>query len=231
MKSRLLVVDDDRYLLDSMVKLLSANDFEVVTATNGPQAISLLESQSFNLMILDIGLPPPDGLSVCRQVRTKHTIPVILLTARSDAIDKVLGLEVGADDYITKPFEPSELVARVRAHLRRSHEYKADVSVKPFIFKNLMIDPARRDAFVEGKSCGLNSREFELLYELAKNAGTAISREQLFQKVWEYDLDCNSNSLDVYMYRIRKKIEAHSDAPHCLQTLKGFGYRIDKPAG
>ncbi len=228
MKRRILIVDDDRFLLESIHRLLTANDFEVVSATDGDQALAALEKRAFDLMVLDVGLPNADGLTVCRRVRTRWNLPVIMLTARSDAMDKILGLEVGADDYITKPFEPAELIARIRAQLRRSTEYQKESGKGVLTFGELCVDEEQRDAIVAGKACGLTSREFELLAELARNAGKVVTREHLFQKVWGYAMDFNSNSLDVYMYRVRKKLEAHEGSRQCLQTMKGYGYKLEK---
>src|SRR5207253_7918096 len=151
-------------------------------------------------------LPGADGLSTCRRLRGKHNFPVIMLTARSDAMDKVIGLEVGADDYLTKPFEPVELVARVRAHLRRSRGYQpANAPLETNIpVGGLLVDFERRDVFAGDAPVGLTTREFELVAHLARNLGRVVPRETLFERVWGYDMDFNSNSLEVYVYRVRK---------------------------
>jgi two-component system alkaline phosphatase synthesis response regulator PhoP len=151
-----------------------------------------------------------------------------MLTARSDSMDKVIGLEVGADDYLTKPFEPAELVARVRAHLRRATEYQPEVAAvaETTSVGDLVIDHQSRTARIGGDAIELTNKEFELLALLARNAGRVLTREALFESVWGYELDFNSNSLDVYMYRLRKKIEPDPDHPRYLHTLKGYGYRL-----
>jgi len=179
-------------------------------------------------VILDVGLPGADGVSVCRRLRAKWRFPVIMLTARSDSMDKVIGLEVGADDYLTKPFDSMELLARVRAQLRRNQEYRAEPEKENQTVQigDLVIDPRSRDALVEGKAVGLTNREFELIHHLAKNVDIAVSRDALFEQVWGYDIDFNSNSLEVYIYRIRKKIEKDPDQPRYLHTLRGYGYKL-----
>jgi DNA-binding response OmpR family regulator len=227
MSARLLLVDDDRFLLDNVKRLLSAQGYEVRTASSAEDAFRKVAEEPPDLMVLDVGLPDSDGVSLCRRIRAKWRFPVIMLTARSDALDKVIGLEVGADDYLTKPFEPAELVARVRAQLRRSQEYQAtDASPGPLTIGALEIDHDSRHARVDGRTVSLTNKEFELLALLAKNAGRVLTREVLFETVWGYEMDFNSNSLDVYMYRLRKKLESDPDNPRYLHTLKGYGYRL-----
>jgi DNA-binding response OmpR family regulator len=228
MSARLLLVDDDRFLLDNVKRLLAAQGYQVRTASSAEDAFSKVAEEPPDLMVLDVGLPDSDGVSLCRRIRAKWRFPVIMLTARSDAIDKVIGLEVGADDYLTKPFEPAELVARVRALLRRSQEYQAAAETSPGSTSvgELVIDHDSRQALVAGTPVSLTNKEFELLALLAKNAGRVLTRETLFETVWGYEMDFNSNSLDVYMYRLRKKIESDPENPRFLHTLKGYGYRL-----
>lgn len=222
---RLLIVDDDRFLQENLRKLLEREGFEVETANSGEDGLNLMERKEFDLLILDLGLPGDDGIATCRRVRRRWNFPVLMLTARSELVDKVTGFEVGADDYMTKPFEPSELVARVRAHLRRAKSYRAQAAPSGR-FGRLVIDFERRDALIDGKSVELTNREFELLSFLARNPDRAVSRATLFKSVWGYDMDFNSNSLDVYIYRIRKKIEVDPNNPVYLQTMRGFGYKL-----
>lgn len=225
MTERVLIVDDDRFLQESLKKLLAREGYEVETATSGEDGLMLLEERPFDLLILDLGLPGDDGISTCKKVRQKWNFPVLMLTARSELIDKITGFEVGADDYLTKPFESSELVARVRAHLRRSRHYqKSDASTGQF--GRLVIDFEKRDALVDGRPVSLTNREYELLSFLARNPDRAVSRAALFKSVWGYDMDFNSNSLDVYIYRIRKKIEADANNPEYLLTMRGYGYKL-----
>jgi DNA-binding response OmpR family regulator len=225
--ARLLIVDDDRFLLENLRKLMLKQGFEVETAGTGEEALSLVSQTKFDLVILDVGLPGADGITVCRRLRAKWKFPVIMLTARSESMDKVIGLEVGADDYLTKPFDPMELLARVRAQLRRSQEYSEEkVPDDQIMIGDLLIDGNLRDVLVDGQAAGLTNREFELLVYLARNVDVAVSRDSLFESIWGYDIDFNSNSLEVYIYRIRKKIEKDPDSPRYLLTLRGFGYKL-----
>jgi DNA-binding response OmpR family regulator len=222
-----LVVEDDRFLLDNLRRLLTREGYDVVAVSSGEEALNLLGEDRYDLVVLDLGLPGIDGIATCRRLRTKSHIPVLMLTARTDAMDKVLGLEVGADDYLTKPFEPAEFMARVRAQLRRHREYQGTPSVEAAqVVGDLKIDPQLRDVLVGDKPAGLTNREYELVAYLAKNLDRAISRDMLFEQVWGYDMDFNTNSLDVYMYRIRKKLEIDPNSPRYLHTMRGYGYKM-----
>ncbi len=231
MGSKVLVVEDDRFLQDNVRKLLEGEGYTVLIANSGEDALSLLERDPAELVVLDIGLPGIDGLTTCRRIRHKWMMPVIMLTARTDAMDKVVGLEVGADDYLTKPFEGSELVARVRAQIRRQQQYQQGPAKGSGTQQigQLMIDFGQRDVLVKGEPANLTNKEFEIIRYLSKNIDRAISRDMLFETVWGYELDFNTNSLDVYIYRIRKKIEDDPNNPQYLQTMRGFGYRMTSP--
>ncbi len=231
MGSKVLVVEDDRFLQDNVRKLLEAEGYLVSGVTSGEEALSHLEREAVDLVILDLGLPGIDGLTACRRIRSKWLMPVIMLTARTDSMDKVIGLEVGADDYLTKPFVGSELIARVRAQLRRHQQYQAGFAKagETLSVGELTIDFEQRDVVVRGVSANLTNREFEIIHYLAKNLDRAISRDMLFETVWGYELDFNTNSLDVYIYRLRKKIEVDPNNPVYLQTMRGFGYRLVNP--
>lgn len=225
MAAKLLVVDDDRFLLDNLKRLLESNGFGVRTATSGEDAFKAIVDEAPDLLVLDLGLPGIDGISFCRRIRAKWRFPVLMLTARTDAMDKVIGLEVGADDYLTKPFEPVEIVARIRAHLRRSSEYSEEtVSSKRIEIGELVIDQEARDAFVDGEAANLTTKEFELLAYLGANAGRAMSREVLFEQVWGYDIEFSSNSLDVFVYRLRQKLP--NNVGRFIHTVRGYGYKI-----
>lgn len=225
MAGRLLVVDDDLFLLDNLKRLLESQGFEVRTATTGEDGLKAIVEEAPDLLILDLGLPGIDGISLCRRIRAKWRFPVLMLTARTDAMDKVIGLEVGADDYLTKPFEPSELVARVRAHLRRSSEYTDEgVEGSRIVIGKLIIDKESRDAFVGTTASNLTTKEFELLAYLGANVGRALSREVLFEHVWGYDIEFSSNSLDVFVYRLRQKLP--EGVGSYIQTVRGYGYKI-----
>lgn len=227
MNAKVLIVDDDRFLAENIKRLLTHHGFDASIAGDANSALRELIAQEFNLMILDLGLPDEDGISFCRQLRAKWLLPVLMLTARSDAMDKVIGLEVGADDYLTKPFDSQELLARVRALLRRTQEYHSGSALPEVTrFGDLEIDYNQRDALVSGKRAGLTRKEFELLAFMAKHANKALQRDWLFEQIWGFDSHFNSNSLDVYLYRLRKKIETDPNEPRYLQTLHGYGYKF-----
>ncbi|HRI44847.1 MAG TPA: response regulator transcription factor [Fimbriimonadaceae bacterium] len=229
MSARLLIVDDDRFLLENLRRFFLKNGYDAETAASGEDALAMLDDTKVDLAILDVGLPGMDGVALCRRLRTKWRFPVIMLTARSESMDKVVGLEVGADDYLTKPFQPVELLARVRAQLRRAREY-SEASMPNgedrIVVGDLQIDFGRRQVLVEGRPADLTNREFELLAYLAKNRDVAVPRDSLFESIWGYDIDFNSNSLEVYVYRIRKKIEKDPLKPRYLLTLRGYGYKF-----
>lgn len=227
MEPRILVVDDDRFLLENVIRLLTGEGYDADGVSTGEEAIASVETSTPDLVILDLGLPGIDGLTTCRRIRKAWKGPILMLTARSDSSDKVIGLEVGADDYLTKPFEPNELIARVRAHLRRSKEYVSNSADGETIqVGNLIIDFDRRDVMRNDEAVGLTSKEFELVGYLSKNLNRAISRDQLFEHVWGYDSEFNTNSLDVYIYRIRKKIEKDPNNAEHLLTMRGYGYKM-----
>ncbi len=230
---RILVIDDDRFLLEQLKRLLELDGNVVRTVTSGEEGLSALESNAFDLVILDLGLPGIDGVSTCRRMRAQWHMPILMLTARTDAMDKVIGLEVGADDYLTKPFEAPEFMARVRAQLRRQREYqggrKKIEPKKEIVVGDLAIDIEQREATFLGKLLELTHKEFEILLYLAENLGRAIGREQLFEHIWGYEMAFNSNSLDVYVYRVRKKLDNGPENPDYIQTLRGFGYKMVSP--
>jgi DNA-binding response OmpR family regulator len=228
--AQLLVVDDDRFLLENVSRLLRGQGYEVESASNGEDAIRAVLRRRPDLVVLDISLPDFDGITLCRRLRASQRFPIIMLTARTDAMDKVIGLEVGADDYLTKPFDPSELIARIRAQLRRAGEYAAapaPPSEHRTVLGGLVIDHDARDAFVDGRPAGLTKREFELLAHLAENAGRVVTRDSLFEHNWGFEIEFSSNSLDVHIYRLRKKIEPDLDHPRYIHTLRGYGYKLE----
>ncbi len=230
MAEHILVVDDDRVHLRLLEKLLADAGYRVTTAMTADEAVRKLENASFDLLILDLGLPDEDGINFCKHLRSRWYLPVIMLTARSEADQKVLGLDVGADDYLTKPFESQELLARVRAHLRRVQEYQSPGGEpETIVVGDVMLDLNARDARIGGKAVGLTSREFEVLEFLARYANKAMPREKVFERVWGYAEEFNTNSLDVIIYRIRNKIEEDPGHPRRLVTVRGFGYKLASP--
>lgn len=227
MAGRLLLVDDDRFILNALAKLLGMQGYHCTSVVTADEAWQCLEKEAFDLMLLDVGLPDLDGVSLCRRVRTKHRLPIIMLTARDGASDKVIGLEVGADDYITKPFEPQEVIARVRAHLRRNQEYNAERKQEErIVFGKMVVDIDAHEALLNGKPAKLTEKEFELLHILARNRGRALARDWLFEQVWGYDAEFGVKTLAVYIRRLRCKIEEDPDNPRYLLTMRGFGYKM-----
>lgn len=227
MSGKLLLVDDDRYVLNPLSRLLGQHGYHCTLAVTGAEALRLIDAEDFDMMLLDIGLPDIDGVTVCRRVRAKHTLPIIMVTARDSTADSVIGLEIGADDYITKPFEPAEIVARVRAHLRRTQEYAVTCAARTTLtIGDLALDIDMRDAVVAGSPARLTAREFELLHLMARNPGRALSRDWMFEEVWGYDAELGVKTLAVCIRRLRCKIEADPDNPRFLQTVRGYGYKL-----
>jgi len=232
MSARLLLVDDDRYVLNPLSRLLGQNGYHCTLAVTGAEALRLIEEEEFDLMLLDIGLTDMDGVTVCRRVRARNTLPIIMVTARDASSDKILGLEIGADDYITKPFEPGELVARIRAQLRRTQEYTSSPRAENILsIGDLSLDIDLRDAVVGGKQARLTTREFDLLHLLARNRDRALSRDWIFEEVWGYDAELGVKALAVCIRRLRCKIEVDPERPTYLQTIRGYGYKLVDGAG
>jgi two-component system response regulator VicR len=225
---KLLVVEDDRFVAQSLRRLFEAEGYccSVVHSAGALRAELGEPGRAPDLVLLDLGLPDGDGFSVCRWLRGQSDLPVILLTARSDIVDKVVGLEVGADDYVTKPFDPRELVARVRAQLRRAHGARQAAAAQAIRVGDLVIDPERRDAFVAGKPAGLTQQEFTLLHLLGRHSGKALAAQWLFETLWGHEPYSGLKPLTVAVGRLRRKIEADPAQPRFLQTVYGFGYRL-----
>ena len=223
MKPVILVVEDDRRIAALVAKNLEAAGYSCTTVHEGDAALAAFERVAPALVVLDVGLPGVSGLEITRALRRQSAVPILMLTARSSEADKVLGLEIGADDYLTKPFGPSELVARVRALLRRTAQTQRDT---PLEFGALKIDPARRDVVRDGERVTLTSLEFDLLYFLALTPGRVYTREALMQRVWGSERIVGDRSIDSLVSRLRKKIERDPDDPRHLQTVWGAGYRF-----
>ena len=220
---RILVVEDDARIADLIAKNLEAAGFECVQARDGDRALAEVAKLKPALIVLDLGLAGLDGVEVTRRVRRDSDVPILMLTARSSESDKLLGLEVGADDYVTKPFSTAELVARVRALLRRSSGVLAERALE---IGGLRIDPARRTLERDGEGVPLTTLEFDLLYFLASRPGRVFSREALMERVWGSDRIVGDRSIDSLMSRLRKKVEQDVTQPRYLQTVWGAGYRF-----
>lgn len=224
--STIHIIEDDLYLQKSLRQLLELRGFTVQISSSASEGFAAIAESAPELLILDLGLPDEDGISLCKRIRQKWNFPILILSSRSDLTDKVIGLEVGADDYLTKPFEAGELIARVRANLRRQAEYSAVPKVEEILSVGpLRMDLGSRRVSVAENAVHLTSLEFKLLYLLATNAGRVLERETLFERVWGYDDEFNSNSLEVFVYRLRSKLEKASGIK-LIETVRGVGYRL-----
>ena len=226
MNQRILVVEDDARIADLIEKNLAAAGFECHQSPDGGRALADFARLKPVLLVLDLGLPGFDGLEVARRIRRESDVPILMVTARSSESDKLLGLELGADDYITKPFSTAELVARVRALLRRS---SGTITERVLEIGGLRIDPARRTVVRDGESVPLTTLEFDLLYFLASRAGRVFSRESLMEHVWGSDRVVDDRSIDSLVSRVRRKLERDASKPRYLQTIWGAGYRFSEP--
>jgi two-component system response regulator MtrA len=221
--ARILLVEDDPSIREITAIGLTAAGFAVTTANDGVEGLERFRSEPFDLVLLDIMLPRLDGYEVCRQIRRTSTIPVVMLTARADTMDVVIGLEAGADDYVRKPFEVPELIARIRAALRRAAA-TAD-GAQALRLGPIEVDVAGRTARRGTEEIALTRTEFDLLVELTRHAGTVLSRDVLLDRVWGYDYLGDSRLVDVAVQRLRAKIEADPAAPVLIQTVRGAGYK------
>jgi two-component system alkaline phosphatase synthesis response regulator PhoP len=218
-----LVVDDEPHIVELARMYLERDGFRVSAVGDGRAALEQADKEQPALMVLDLMLPGLDGYEVCKQVRAKSDLPIIMVTARDDDIDKIIGLELGADDYLTKPFNPRELVARVRAILRRSAPRGQKDETSPIHVGDVTIDPARREVTVAGQRANLRMKEFDLLHTLAENRGLVLTREQLLSLVWGYDFLGQTRTVDVHVAHLRK-ILARSLVS--IETITGVGYKL-----
>lgn len=230
MAAKILVVDDEQNIVDSLKENLEREGYQVLVAYDGVQAVEIVNSHNPDLILLDCMLPRMDGLDVCRKVRQTHSMPILMLTAKSEEIDKVLGLELGADDYITKPFSPREVLARVKAQLRRVNLTSNDQENDEVIYRfgSLEIDTVAYEVRRDGKNLNLTLREFDLVSFLAKNAGQVFTRETLLEKVWGYGYYGDVRTVDVTVRRTREKIEPDQSNYRYIMTKRGVGYYFDK---
>ncbi|NUQ38215.1 MAG: response regulator transcription factor [Caldilineales bacterium] len=227
MSHKILVVEDESSILQTVQAYLQQDGHTVYTAQDGPTGLKAARALRPDLIVLDIMLPGMDGLELLRQLRQDSDVYVLMLTARSDESDKIVGLTVGADDYLTKPFSPRELAARVKAILRRGRG--ADDREPALVFRRLRIDAEARQAAKDGLPVDLTAIEFDLLHALARHPGRVLSREQLIEQVWGYDYYGDERVVDVHIGRIRKKIEDNPEAPTLIVTVRGAGYRFEDP--
>ncbi|MEQ2527889.1 response regulator transcription factor [Robertmurraya yapensis] len=232
MDKKILVVDDEKPIADILQFNLKKEGYDVYCAYDGNKALEMVEEIKPDLILLDIMLPQRDGMEVCREVRKKYEMPIIMLTAKDSEIDKVLGLELGADDYVTKPFSSRELIARVKANLRRHQHVSSQAEedeTNEIAVGQLIIHP---DAYIvskRGEKIELTHREFELLHYLAKHIGQVMTREHLLQTVWGYDYYGDVRTVDVTIRRLREKIEDNPSHPTWIVTRRGVGYYLRNP--
>ena len=235
-KKTVLIVDDEKPIVDILEYNLKKEGYNTLVANDGLSAVNIAIEKRPNIILLDIMLPKMDGLTVCKKVRTALNIPIIMLTAKEEEIDKILGLELGADDYVTKPFSVRELIARIKANLRK-YELSGNIVVeneskqneRKMIIGDLQLDIDKFEVQVRGKKVDLTVREFEVLRYLANQPGQVISRELLLEKVWGYEYFGDIRTVDVTVRRIREKIEDDTTDPKILITKRGIGYYIAKP--
>lgn len=235
MAEKILVVEDELTLQETLAYNLKRQGYDVETTGDGPSALTAARQSHPDLILLDIMLPGLDGFEVCRILRQEMNTPILMLTARDDEIDRVVGLEVGADDYLTKPFSMRELMARVKALLRRVRLIREEIGTPPATpvtiqaleFGNLVIDIERREVRFEGQPVALKPKEYELLLYFAQNRGKVLSRDHILESVWSWDFTGDSRTVDVHVRWLREKIEHDPAEPHRIITVRGAGYRFE----
>lgn len=225
MDATILIVDDEPNIVELNRMYLEGAGYRVITARSGPEALTRFRSDHPDLLVLDLMLPGLDGWGVCREIRSESQIPIIMLTARTEDIDRILGLELGADDYVTKPYNPRELVARVRAVLRRTNP-PTDTTGAVLHIGDLTLDPARRTVTASNEPLTLRAKEFDLLHHLMENSGIVLSRERLLSQVWGYDFVGETRTVDVHVAALRRELRASNVS---LETVWGVGYKLVAP--
>ncbi|OIJ15207.1 DNA-binding response regulator [Anaerobacillus arseniciselenatis] len=228
MDETILIVEDEKELGELVRDYLKVEGYNVILAFDGAEALNVFQREAPLLIVLDIMLPKIDGIEVCRTIRSKSNVPILLVSAKKSETDKIIGLGIGADDYITKPFSPGELVARIKAHLRRYNHYSSPKEIKKTLaFGELEIDEKGFMIKIAGIPVDFSAKEFQLLHFLATNKGQVFSKEQLFDKVWGYDSYGDMNAVTVYVRKIREKIEGNPSKPKYIKTVWGVGYKFD----
>ncbi len=227
MTTRILVVDDEILIRKLLQQTLEDEGYAVTTVGSMYEALGEVSRRAFDLIVLDRVLPDGDGMEACRRIRERNQTPIIMLTSKREVVDRVAGLETGADDYMVKPFDIEELVARVKAQLRRNLEFAGPERSERIGLGRIVIDPDSRDALVEGKGVGLTPKEYEMLQFLAKRKGRAVSRDEILENVWEDEEPDSDKIVAVYVRRLRKKLEVDPDNPEQLLTVRGYGYKVE----
>jgi len=224
---RILVVDDDKDIVEAIKIYLEENNFEVIYCYDGDKALEILEKEKVHLLLIDIMMPNLDGMAVTRHVRKNSNIPIIFISAKSESVDKITGLNAGADDYITKPFEPLELVARIKSNLRRYFKLGSELENESIVIDGLAIDDKRKEVTVEGEFIKLTKIEYNILLFLSKNKGQVFSIEQIYENVWNEPFDGYEKKVVVHISHIRDKIEINSKEPKYLKAVWGLGYKVE----
>ena len=233
--TKVLIVEDEEAFIDALTVGLGKEGFDIDVARDGAKALEVFDSYQPDLVLLDVMLPKMSGVDVCRQLRARSKVPIIMVTARSTEVDTVVGLEVGADDYISKPYRMRELVARMRSVLRRSEYVTGDGASErspvdgPLVVGDVSVDVDRHEVMIRGNPARLPLREFELLTLLLENAGRVLSRDVLIERVWGYDYVGDTKTLDVHIKRLRSKVEDAPSEPTRIVTIRGLGYKYEKP--
>ena len=226
--TRILVVEDEKSFSEPLSFLLGKEGYEVEVASDGNEAITKFDKSGADLILLDLMLPGIPGTEVCRQIRTNSNVPIIMLTAKDDEVDKVVGLELGADDYVTKPYSTRELLARIRAVLRRGAEFAAEEGLSTLVeVGDIKLDADRHLVTFKGDSISLPLKEFELLEYLMRNAGRVLTRMQIIDRIWGNDYVGDTKTLDVHIKRLRSKFESDPANPTLIQTVRGLGYKLE----
>ena len=225
MAARILVVDDESRIRDIVCQYLKFEEFSCAEASNGKQAVEMATEgdRPFDLIIMDVMMPFMDGITALRMIREKSDVPVILLTAKGEEYDKIFGFELGADDYVVKPFSPKELIARVKAVLKRVNGGEPEKNEEPYQYKDLVVNPMSYEVTIAGKKLSLTPKEFELLVCFIKNKGSVMTREQLLDEIWGYGFDGESRTVDVHIRTLRQKL---GSAGSYIETVRGIGYKI-----
>ena len=226
---QILIVEDESTISEPLAKLLAREGFNATVAGTVADALAKFATDKPDLILLDLNLPDGDGRDVAREIRRSSGVPIIMLTARGTETDRIVGLEIGADDYVVKPFSSAEVIARIRAVLRRSeaHDDQQDQDLgEPVVVEEMRIDPGTRRAFLGEQELDLSLKEFDLLYELARNAGTVVSRDQLMTRVWDENWFGSTKTLDVHIGWLRRKLGDDANKPHWIETVRGIGFRF-----
>jgi two-component system alkaline phosphatase synthesis response regulator PhoP len=226
MSSRILLIEDEPGLVLTLSDLLEAEGYTVETANDGNTGLAKATSEPFDVILLDVMLPGKSGFDVCREIRSRGSdVAILMLTAKTQVIDRVVGLKLGADDYLTKPFDPSELLARVEALLRRINK-EGQIHVRNYEFGNIQVDFEKAEVLKKGEPISLAGKELQLLRYLIEHRGKVLSRDELLQQVWEYQHDVSSRTVDVHVAWLRQKLEVNPQTPKHILTVRGSGYRF-----